>query len=595
MPSLRITSVSFRHYKAFERFQISLREFNVLVGPNDAGKSTIIAAFRILSEGLSVARARKAVSLEVEGVGAWGHRLNLADLSVAAENIFYNYDDSAPADIRFRLSNGNLLRLHFPAQNTCYLIPESPKRAVTTPSLFKADFDVQIGFVPTLGPVDQRELLYQERAARLALYTNRASRNFRNIWYHFAEDFPEFRELLVRTWPGMDIQRPEVTLSGGEATLTMFCPEERLPREICWAGYGFQVWCQMLTYIVKNKRASILLIDEPDIYLHADLQRQLVALLGHVGPDVILATHSTEIISEVEPSSILNISKDAVSARHIGDLSQVKRAFATLGSSLNPTLTQLAKTHRALFVEGSDFLILAAFARIIGRTRTANRSDFAVVQLHGFNTRKMLDIAEGIELTLGAKISRAVILDRDFRSAEEVGQIESSLRGEGTIVYIHRRKEIENYLLDVGALTRAVEERINERRRRGVSVRGSCPDIARCLEEFAEALRGETMAQFLARRADFLKRTTPHVDLATTNQAAIEEFEERWRSPQSRLEIIPGKEVLARLNSRLQSELALSVSDLQIVSHFTSGTLPGDVVHLLDVVEDFRQMRREMN
>lgn len=52
MSTTRITSVHFKRYKAFANFKISLQDFNVLVGPNNAGKSTIIGVFRILAEGL---------------------------------------------------------------------------------------------------------------------------------------------------------------------------------------------------------------------------------------------------------------------------------------------------------------------------------------------------------------------------------------------------------------------------------------------------------------------------------------------------------------------------------------------------------------
>ena len=104
----------------------------------------------------------------------------------------------------------------------------------------------------------------------MALQSHIASRNFRNIWYYYYEDFSIFKDLVQTTWPGMDIDPPEVNRSSKETTLDMFCPEERIPREIFWAGFGFQVWCQMLTYIVKNRDASLFLIDEPDIYLHSD-------------------------------------------------------------------------------------------------------------------------------------------------------------------------------------------------------------------------------------------------------------------------------------------------------------------------------------
>jgi uncharacterized protein (DUF2344 family) len=54
---------------------------------------------------------------------------------------------------------------------------------------------------------------------------------------------------------------------------------------------------------------------------------------------------------------------------------------------LNPTLTQLAKTRRVVFVEGLDFQFLSPLARVRGMQRLANRSDFAVVQTEGFNPK----------------------------------------------------------------------------------------------------------------------------------------------------------------------------------------------------------------
>lgn len=55
----RIVSVHFQNYKALVDFRLRLRETNVLVGPNNAGKSTIIGAFRSLAVGLRRINGRK--------------------------------------------------------------------------------------------------------------------------------------------------------------------------------------------------------------------------------------------------------------------------------------------------------------------------------------------------------------------------------------------------------------------------------------------------------------------------------------------------------------------------------------------------------
>ena len=237
--------VDFHRFKAFERFTLKLRHFNILVSPNNSGKSTILAAFRVLAAALRKAKSRKPELVPTPQERAFGYSIDLKGVSVAEENIFFNYDDTSPASVRFWLSNKNELQLYFPEIDLCYLISNSQGSPPRTPSAFQKQFNCPIGFVPILGPVEHNEALYKEDAARLALFNYTAARNFRNIWYHYPDRFDEFRRILIETWPGMDIEPPKVDYTHDKPRLHMFCPEERIPREIFWAGFGFQVWCQM--------------------------------------------------------------------------------------------------------------------------------------------------------------------------------------------------------------------------------------------------------------------------------------------------------------------------------------------------------------
>ncbi len=410
----QFTRVEFSRFKAFKTFSIELKHFNVLVGPNNAGKSTILTAFRILAAALRKATTKTAEAVRGPNGSVLGHAIDIRSISVAEENIFYNYDESEPATVTFRLSNKNSLTLYFPEVGHCLLLPDAHGKRVSSPSTFRSNFNCPIGFVPILGPVDHHEPLYGKEAARLALFTYGAARNFRNIWHHYPERFSEFRTVLQQTWPGMDIEAPELDISHAKPRLHMYCPEDRIPREIFWSGFGFQVWCQMLTHLIQSKSASLFLIDEPDIYLHSELQRQLLGLLRNLGPDILIATHSTEIISEAETDDIVLVNKRRQSARRIRDPSQLEEVFKILGSNINPILTQLAKTRRALFVEGKDFQILGKFARKLGFSSVGNRSDFAVVPIGGFNPERIKNLKIGMEITLGGKILAAAVLDRDY-------------------------------------------------------------------------------------------------------------------------------------------------------------------------------------
>jgi len=166
------TSVHFHHYKAFRDYKIFLHRFNVLVGPNNSGKSTILGAFRILAEGLRKARSRNPAWVPGPHGAGRGYVVELMDIPVATENVFYDYDETEPATIRFKISNGNELLLYFPEISSCYLLCETKGRAVTSTATFKSQYDVSIGFVPVLGPVEHNEELYQKEAARLALLTH---------------------------------------------------------------------------------------------------------------------------------------------------------------------------------------------------------------------------------------------------------------------------------------------------------------------------------------------------------------------------------------------------------------------------------------
>jgi energy-coupling factor transporter ATP-binding protein EcfA2 len=173
---LRITSVRFRNYKAFSDYSISFSQFNVLVGPNNAGKSTVLGALRILSEGIRKARSRNPELID----GPKGHHvraygIKLEGLPVSTENVFHNYDESAPATVDFRLSNSNSLTLYFPERGSCMMIP-SAELPVRSPTDFKKRFGAEVAFVPVPGPVDHIEPIYQKEAARLALLSQGASR-----------------------------------------------------------------------------------------------------------------------------------------------------------------------------------------------------------------------------------------------------------------------------------------------------------------------------------------------------------------------------------------------------------------------------------
>ena len=538
-----ITSVLFRNFKAFENFSISLDRTNILVGPNNSGKSTVIGAFRALSTGLRRAVARKPELLGNRHISL-GYRIPRASLPISLENAQTNYQE-VEATVTFRLSNGNSLRLSFPSDDEdCFLYPATADgEAVTTAAAFKREFPISLLVVPVLGPVEYREQIVKQETVNENLATHRASRNFRNYWYYYPDDFEEFRQQVIATWPGMDISPPEIA---ADRRISMFCLEDRMTRELYWTGLGFQVWCQLLSHIFRGQNRSMLIIDEPDIYLHANPQRQLLSILKSSGPDVLMATHSSEIVAEADTNDILVIDKTQRSAKRVSSPEGIQSTLGSLGSVHTVTMSTIAQTRRVLYIEGEDFKILRRFARRLGLSELASGVGIAPFPLGGFPPIPQINaVTKGVTEAIGEPIIFCGIFDRDFRSDEEIAELRDGLQNALQFSAILGKKEIENYLLVPTVLEKTLSNLLSDRIRRGGESASPERPISELLKEITSPMEAEVQGQLIAKRMEFLRSTGR--DASTLSREAIETFKRKWNDDDMRLDIVPGKRVLREL------------------------------------------------
>ena len=138
--SARITSVRFHWYKSFRDFSLSIDRFNILVGPNNAGKSTILGAFRILAEGIRKAKAKSLTFVQGPEGSTFGYEVSLASIPVATENVYHDYDESHLPKVVFRTSDGRFLTLFFPARGVCNLTCQTEGKPIKSPSSFRDAF-----------------------------------------------------------------------------------------------------------------------------------------------------------------------------------------------------------------------------------------------------------------------------------------------------------------------------------------------------------------------------------------------------------------------------------------------------------------------
>ena len=586
---MHLTSVRFDHFKAFTDYLVRLESMNILVGPNNSGKSTVIGAFRALAAGLRIAKHRRPERIAVGEDVRIGYRLPETVLPISLENVQTDYGGQS-ARIGFTLSNGNSLDLEFPEPGQCILVPRPRGSIVTTPGSFKRAFPIEIAVVPVLGPVEHREILRERETVVRGLSTHRASRHFRSYWHHFPDGFDEFSGLVRSTWPGMDIQKPEITdRIAGE--LSLFCLEDRITRELYWAGFGFQVWCQLLTHLVRANTSTLVVVDEPEIYLHPDVQRQLLGILRDLNTDVLVATHSSEIMAEADPSEILLINKRQRTAERLRDVAGVQRAMSAVGSIQNITLTVLSRNRRVVFVEGDDdFRLIRRFARRLGYGELGAGIGVTALASGGFGSwQRITTLAAGIAETLGTPLLIAAVYDRDYFCKEEVDHVEGVLGQTLQFAHVHSSKEIENYLLVPTALDRAIRRAVQERAARLGKDVPDVPTAADLLNRTTATLRDEVQAQLIARRIDFLRNTG--VDPAQLTRDTLAFVNPLWDTLKSRLSLVPGKIVLRSLRDIVQRDFGVVLTDSKIIGAFRRDEIPEDLQTLIRVLDEFR--RRE--
>ena len=586
---MEITSVKFRNFKALREYSLSLERMNVLVGPNNAGKSTIVGAFRALAAAIRKGQTRRPNREATSSAGArWVYRIDAADIPVSLENSHTDYGEGE-SSVTFRLNNGDSFVLLFPMNGGCRMFVETEGRVPTEPKAFRARYPFKIGVVPVLGPVEHEEPLLQPSTVQAALSTHRASRHFRNYWYHNPEDFELFRELVTKTWPEMDIGRPEISSGNSGPILTMFCREDRIDRELYWVGSGFQIWCQLLTHVMRSRNSQLLVVDEPEIYLHPDMQRQLLSVFRSTGLTLLLATHSSELIAEAEPAEILLVNKKNRSAQRLKNVESLQKALEALGSAHNITLAQLARTRRLVFVEGDDFRLIRRFADRAGLSELASGLGVVAVPVGGFGQwSRVPSTAWAFQNALGQPINLAVILDRDYYCNEQIEEVCTELRKAASFVWVHACKEIENYLLVPAVLDRCVTRAVLDRAaRQGVKASADVA-VLPILETIVESLRSDAQAQFVGKAMDYHRRPGVPTNNSDISKLALDRFQSRWKELPDRLSLVSGKTALSLLNGVIQEKYGVSITPIGITYAMRQDEVPQAMLTLLQGLERFR-------
>jgi hypothetical protein len=565
------------NFRKHERFSILCKGRNVLVGPNNAGKSSILDALRLFADVQRFASHRVPIlkSYPDYGVCARYDATN-STFSVTLDNICRNYSDDYA---RIIISNDLGSRLHIEVN------PEKPPEVFIevegkpqkNRGFFAKCFPETVIVVPTLSQFEESEKPNDPSYVRSVEYTRLAARNFRNIWRNkLPAEFEEFQKLVQDHWPGVRVRMPELNGSY-PPSLQMYFDEDGIDREVYWSGFGFQAWLQMMTHFLRGKDNDVLVLDEPDVYLHADLQRRLFYIAKKRFSQIFVATHSAEIMNEANASDVILIKPGLVTGARITSDVGYRTAHALLGSSENADFARLARAKRIIAFEGNDRTIFKRFEQKLKKDGVLADPDTLSIKIGGYEQWHRVDNLSWMFKELFALEAKIVaIFDRDYRCDAEIEDFEGKLASSGVFCRVLRRKEIENYLVESGPITRAIQKAAKKR-----NLEMAIDIVDEIVSRVANSHRDEALINVQSSTTKYYALKKDPRDTSTILKLAKTQFDADWGNYGYKKRI-GGKQFIIDLNSELQSSYGFNLTNSTIFDEFHEGDIDTEMAELIE-------------
>lgn len=223
-------------------------------------------------------------------------------------------------------------------------------------------------------------------------------------------DFQEDKDLVIKT---------EVTVSGVSH-----------PIELLGTGYIqlIQIFCYVLLF-----RPKILLIDEPDIHLHPNVQEKLAAVLSSIAVEkelsVVLTTHSPFILRGAPLNSNVYWIENGALANESREAAEIALGWGAFGKKL------------IIVSEDKDIALLK---KLVSQWPEIEK----YVTYHpGQGYKNLMKKEQAIELyeALGRKYKILVHRDRDSLTDAEIQTLCNEYDSEGIKLWFPEQSDIESY------------------------------------------------------------------------------------------------------------------------------------------------------
>lgn len=557
-----IKKLIIKNFRCYENTTISFNGTSILVGKNNAGKSTSIEALKIIS---SVTRKYRTLHFVappkwVKNIEDHGVFPNVENMNISDRGIFNMYGNP-PAIIEALFSNGTSIKAFVGEELSIFALLYNEKGKPIRNSKEAKMVDIPIiEVLPQISAVLDTEKLIKKITIDKNRSTRLASRNFRNQLYYYDEAFPEFKELVESTWEELQVNHVESVFTDDSQILQFYVRVRAFEAELGWMGHGLQMWIQTMWFISQCANNAIVVLDEPDVYMHADLQRRLVRLITPMFSQVIIATHSLEIIEEVPSDCIIPIDSQKRQVKPIGDESALYTLSEQLGSPLNIDLARIFISNHFVIWDGGDKdrSILSAFQSVLYPKDLHPIITYPKAYVNGWNDwDKTVAIAEVFALNK-MPVDLFCISNSGYYTLEQIQERIDNAKTHGIKLHVWTKNEIDNYAININVIERYLE---------------------------AESRIGVVdKLQIIDKIKDILLPIFKRVEgLAKNNgkNAKIDETNYRLDEP---LNIISGKEFFSALSIWTRKEYGVSISARKIVPYFYPNEVPDEIKNVIDAL-----------
>lgn len=569
-----LTKLELSNFRRFERHEISLGSTTILVGPNNAGKSSIIEALRLIALVVRYGPQTNFTNapLWVDGDHpSKGVVPSLRNRGFELRSAIYNLGEP-PAGIVAHFSGGQRVEVLIgPGEEVIAFMYAADGRAVSTRPAARALQLPLIAIQPQVGPLTFEESALDPDYVRRMEGSARAPQHFRNQLVDATnEQFHRFATSAEAGWPGLQIQQRFVQ----DERCFLLVRDRGFTGEVSMMGHGLQMWLQTIWFLIRNSDSPTVILDEPDVYMHADLQRGLIRRLRGGRAQLIVATHSAEILSEVDPEEVVVVDSSQSQSLPASDLAAVQQVIDDMGGVHSLQLARLWRARRVLLVEGDDLRLLERFQSVLlpDAPPLGAAPSWDIGGWGGFNYA--IGSAMALRNSADQEIRTFCLLDSDFHVEEEIQRRLAEAKARNVELHIWRRKEIENYLLHPDVIARVALHRDSGR---GAP---SSDEVAARLDEFALARAEDVEFAFLDAHSD-LNRAGGNTRSRQASKYAKQRMADEYDTPHGRVARCPGKAVLKDLKTWLQQDYAISFSNTALAGAFKPAELDPELAEMI--------------